>query len=70
VNRGILQLLRLPADAHIVSITEHNCRFGFTHHQPACLDCHYVGPFVSPTRAKAIAAEHTAKMLGTWTAAK
>lgn len=69
MNRDMLRLLSLPANAHIVSITEHNCRFGWTV-QPTCLDCHYVGPFVTPARAQAIAAEHTAKMLGTWQAAK
>ncbi len=67
MNRDIN--LMLAGNTHIVAIDEHNCRFGWGH-RPTCLDCHYVGPVVSPHRAEAISREHTAKMLGTWKAAR
>ena len=69
MSADLARLLTMPANAHIVGISEHHCRFGWSH-QPTCLDCDYVGPFVSPTRAEAIAREHTAKELGTWEPAR
>lgn len=54
---------------HIVAVDPHHCRFGDTH-QPRCLNCSYVGPFVSEPRAKAIAAEHRRKSVDAWRPAK
>lgn len=68
-NSDLLRLITLTANAHIVAVEEHDCRFGWSH-RPQCLDCDYVGPFVTPARAQAIAREHTAKQLGTWRPAR
>lgn len=56
----------LATKGHIVAVSINWTElFGYTW-QPVCLDCDYVGPFVPEQRAHAIAAEHRAKMAGTW----
>lgn len=65
----IAQVLELRPGQHIVAVDPHDCRFGTTW-QPTCLDCNYVGPFVTRGRAQAIANEHTRKELGTWRPAR
>jgi hypothetical protein len=69
MNADLARLLTMPANAHIVGISEHHCRFGAAH-QPRCLDCDYVGPLVTPRRAQSIAREHTQKSLGKWEPAR
>ena len=65
MNADMYRLLTMPPTGHIVGVEVHACRFGDTQ-RPVCQDCSYVGPFVTPGRAQAIAREHTAKSVGTW----
>lgn len=50
---------------HIVKVVPHRCRFGNTW-QPTCIECGFVGPFVSKARAIAIAEEHRLKSVDLW----
>ena len=67
MKRDIERLLN--GTAHLVTADQHHCRFGDSY-QPNCLDCEYVGPFVTAARAHAIAMEHSAKSAGEWEPAR
>jgi hypothetical protein len=68
VNRQQIRRL-LDAGGHVVAYRPHPCRFGHTW-QPTCIDCAYVGPYVSMPRAQAIAAEHRLKSVNAWEPAR
>lgn len=57
---------------HLVAVrADDSALFGRTY-QPECVedDCGYLGPFVSESRAYAIAEEHRRKSAGIWSAVR
>lgn len=63
-------LKMMDSKAHIVAISIDQSDIFGTTYQPVCLDCDYVGGYVTDARAHAIATEHRRKSLGTWEPAR